>query len=137
MGRIRWAFTSSAANVFADWACRNPGDRDLIIPTTDEGVHPSLPSNLRDAFIAASAAQGVPLHVVLPVSLVGPSETGSGMVVTQRRLLTQGTNPSGEGALLAKDAMAGFAVLREQRTSSLAVTFIPAVPATIRGGPSG
>ena len=64
MGRIRWAFTPGAANAFADWASRNPGDRDLIIPTTDEQVDPSLPTNLCDAFIAASAAQGVPLRVV-------------------------------------------------------------------------
>ena len=54
MGRIWWAFTPGAANVFADWVSCNPGDRDLIIPVTDEEVDPSLPSNLRDAFIAAS-----------------------------------------------------------------------------------
>ena len=122
MGRIRWAFTPGAANVFADWASRNPGDRDLIIPTTDEEVDPSLPSNLRDAFIAASAAQGLPLHVVLPVAPTDAPVEHEPTPVTQRRVLTQGANPGGEGAVLAKKVMTEFRAARREAADPPLVT---------------
>ena len=64
-GKIRWAFTPGAANTFADWASRNPAERDLIIPVEEQEVDPTVPATLKEAFLAASASQGVQLRIVL------------------------------------------------------------------------
>ena len=57
VGKIRWAFTPGAANTFADWASRNPAERDLIIPVEEPEEDPGVPQTLQAAFCAASAAQ--------------------------------------------------------------------------------
>ena len=65
MGRISWAFTPGAANVFADWASRNPAQRDLIIPVDEDEEQLYEPKSLMEAFVAAAASQGVPVRMVL------------------------------------------------------------------------
>ena len=58
VGKIRWAVTPGAANTFADWASRNPAERDVIIPVEEPEEDPCVPQTLREAFCAASAAHG-------------------------------------------------------------------------------
>ena len=62
-GKARWAFTPGAANIFADWASRNPVKRDLIIPVEKSEAGLDFPTTLKQAFLAAVAAQGVSMHI--------------------------------------------------------------------------
>ena len=116
MGKIKWAFTPGAANVFADWASRNPAERDLIIPVEELELDPTVPHTLRDAFLAASASQGVPLGVARRAGPAPTQVSGSGDLAACIRRFRVGETPTGE---LVDHAASFMRSLREEQQKGI------------------
>jgi hypothetical protein len=86
MGKLRWAFTPGVANVFADWASRNPRDRDQLIDVEGEDVDTSgLPKTLMEAYHIAAASQGVLLKILPTFDKTGQPTTEDGSRVKASR----------------------------------------------------
>ena len=77
---------------------------------------------VRDAFISASAAQGVPLRVVLPVLQTNADCPEGSEAVPQRRVLTQGMNPGSDAVTLARQMVQAVASSRGESGTATNVT---------------